>query len=427
MTWPSWLACLCDLWQPTPEKQGILECSPSSGSFLPPPITSQPTLRTRPIEYLYTLLAPAQPPPYGTGQLHHDASSVGSAPSIIQQADTRHKERMERQRIEAETRDKTNAARNKITSAYGSRMLKVGLVYHNSVPPIPPFPIADDETVPLYVSSHPVSDEAPAQPSGGRVDLRSPTHLSYGTFGTFAPPVPEAGYPGLGIGFPAGPPAMPKMRRPVRPVNGLTVQVPAVPLGDVRRHVAEMLFNIRGDDTDESHPPSPLARTDSRYSIDSRRSHHSMDSPRSLRFPGVVVTPAYSEDTSPSASTSHIPLTPTNPKTPATPASAVYFAHHPSIEPPLSAAKYRRHSDEIPRAYRLSRDITTLPPRLERTRSDTPPRGRQRARGTPRSRRDSISTHTDDTQDGVVYKQIGLSGLPGRKRHILRKKTRFEA
>ncbi|CAK9785352.1 hypothetical protein CC85DRAFT_284574, partial [Cutaneotrichosporon oleaginosum] len=438
MTWPSWLACLCDLWQSNPEKQGILECSPSSGPFLSPPISTQPQFRTRPIEYLYSLLAPAQPPPYGTGQLHHDAASISSAPSIIEQADARHKERKERQRIEAESRDKTNAARNKITSAYGSRMLKVGLVAHHSVPPTPRSPDIT-ETSPLCVPSpsHPVSDEAHATPLQGRVDPRSPTHLSYGTFGTFVPPTPttESGYPGLGIGFPVGaPPAAPKMRRPVRPLNGLTVQVPAVPLESVRRHVAEMLFNIRGDDTDESsRPTSPLMRTDSRYSIDSRRSRPSIDSPTSLRFPGVVVTPADSEDTSAvtSANTSHIALTPTTPKTPATPASGPYFAnhhHHPSTVPPLATAKYRRHSNETPlgRAYRLSRDETPRPRRIERTRSDTPPRGRQRARGGPRPRRDSISTHTEDTEDGVVYKQIGLSGLPGRKRVVHRKKARFE-
>lgn len=80
----------------------------------------QPQLRSRPIEYLYALLAPSgAPQPYGPGQLHHDAGSIGSAPSIVEQADARHKERKERQRIEAETRDKTKAARNKITSAYG--------------------------------------------------------------------------------------------------------------------------------------------------------------------------------------------------------------------------------------------------------------------------------------------------------------------
>lgn len=103
------------------EKQPILECSPSSGPFLPPPITSQPQLRPRPIEYLCSLLTPAGgwPPPYGPGQLHHDAASVSPAPSIVEQADARHKERKQRQRLEAETRDKTKAARNEITCAYG--------------------------------------------------------------------------------------------------------------------------------------------------------------------------------------------------------------------------------------------------------------------------------------------------------------------
>ncbi|GMK59864.1 hypothetical protein CspeluHIS016_0900810 [Cutaneotrichosporon spelunceum] len=423
MAWPSWLACLCDLCKPAPEKQGILECSPSSGSFLPPPITSQPTLRTRPIEYLYTLLGTAQLRPYGPGQLHHDASSVGSAPSIIQQADARHKERMVQQRVDAETRDKAKAARNKITSAYGSRMLKVDLVSHHPLPPTARHLDAHDETVPLCVPSHPVPDMVLAPPSGDRVDPRSPTHLSYGTFGTFAPPVSQVGYPGLGIGFPAGPPTPTKMRRPVRSLSGLTVQVPPVPLADVRRHVAEMLFNIRSDDPDASHPPSLLAGTDSQFSVESQSSRHSTDSPTSLCFPGVVVTPASSEDTSPSASTSHIALTPTGPQTPATP---VYFAHHPSTEPPLSAAKFRRHSDETPRAHRYSGDGTSQAHRLERTRSDTPPRGRQRTRGAHWPRRDSISIHTDDTEDGVVYKQIGLSGLPGRKRHAYRKKTLCE-
>lgn len=319
-------------------------------------------------------------------------------------------------------------------------MLKVGLVSHHHSVPVAPRRFSEDadETSPLvvpFVPSLPAPDEAHAAPlDGGRVDPRSPMNLSYGTFGSFAPPAPapDTGYAGLGIGFPMGPPTTPKVRRPIRPLHGLTVQVPAVPLESVRRHVAEMLFNIRGDDTDDSsRPTSPLARTDSRYSVEIRRSRPSIDSPTSLRFPGVVVTPAESEDTSgiTSANTSHIALTPTTPKTPATPASPAYFAHHPSIEPPLSAAKaakYRRHSDETPRAYRLTRDDTPRRHRFERTRSDTPPRGRQRTRGAPRPRRDSISTHTDDTEDGVVYKQIGLMGLPGRKHYARRKKARFE-
>lgn len=332
--------------------------------------------------------------------------------------------------------------------ADSSRMLKVDLVPHPHPYAGPPTPSHVHETDSedaslLNASSISVSayfEEAQA-PHTADVSPRTPTHIGYGTFGTFtaphAPPV-DNGYPGLGIGFPSLAPSTPtpKPRRPSRPMHGLTVQVPAVPLESVRRHVAEMLFNIRtdGDGDDSSHAPSsPLARTDSRYSIESRRSRPSIDSPVSPRFPGVVVTPAESENVSVvmsmtmSSPNVDILATPITPATPLTPATPYNFANHPSIEAPLgSAAKYRRHSDETPRQYRL--DDTPRPVR-QRTRSDTPPRGRQRARGAPRPRRDSISTHTDDTEDGVVYKQIGLSGLPGRKRHIHhghRKKVRIE-
>lgn len=334
-----------------------------------------------------------------------------------------------------------------------SRMLKVGLISHqHSVPPTPTcIPDIEDETPALLNTPHySVSDyfdeaHAHSQPlTVGGVDPRSLPHLSYGTFGTFAPShtptaiaPPENGHAGLGFGFPTGLPSTPKPRRPSRPLYGLTVQVPAVPLESVRRHVAEMLFNIRGEDTDDtaSHAPSsPLMRTDSRYSVESRRTGPSIDSPTSVRFPGVVVTPAESEITSVTMSMDLSTLniealaTPVTPKTPANP--AYNYANHPSIEPPLTAAakynKYRRSSDDTPRQYRL--ENTPRPRYLERARSDTPPpRGRQRTRGGSRSRRDSISTHTDDTEDGmVVYKQIGLSGLPGRRRHAHRKKVRIE-
>lgn len=164
-------------------------------------------------------------------------------------------------------------------------MLKVGMAvpHHRSVPPTPT-PLRDRDTESVLKSSHSSgfleAAHAPHSPLPlDAIDPRSAPHLTYGTFGTFAPPCPhDSAYPGLAVGFSAGSPITPKPRRLSRTPHGLTVQVPHVPLESVRRHVTEMLFNIRDDDDVYSHAPSsPLTRSDSRYSVRSRRSRPSIE------------------------------------------------------------------------------------------------------------------------------------------------------